>query len=133
MDAKESEGKILRIIRYRRAFIFAGWLLAFFAFIASIVSLFAEPGLFLNIILFLQGVLDIGIFLFAYGLAVIRGKRWHIFGLLIFVFFGSFVIGLFSMVGRETTIGYYIWAIGGVLSLSLIIILVTYWEKLLDG
>lgn len=75
MDAKaKDEGKIQRIIRYQRAFIFAGWLFAFFAFIASIISLFAEPGLILNIILFLQGVLDIGIFLFAYGLAAIREK-----------------------------------------------------------
>ena len=68
-----------------------------------------------------------------FGLAVARGKRWHLFGLLIIVFFGSFVIGLFSMVGKETTIGYYIWAIGGVVSLTLIVILVKYWEKLIDA
>ena len=118
---------------YKRALMIVGGLFAALGFIASIISFFMEPGLFLNIILFIQFILDIGIFLFAYGLALIQGRRWHIFGLLIFVFFGSFLIGLFSMVGRETTIGYYIWAIGGIISLLIIVILVTYWEKLLDG
>lgn len=134
MDARAKvTGKSQGVRWYKRAFILVGALLALFGFIASVVSLFVEPGLFLNIILFLQFIFDIGIFLFAYGLALIQGRRWHIFGLLMFVFFGTFVIGLFSMVGRETTIGYYIWAIGGVISLSLISILFTYWETLLDG
>ncbi len=119
--------------RYKKAFVLVGGFLAFFGFIASILSLFVKPGLFLSVILLLQFILDIGIFLFAYGLALAQGRRWHIFGLLNFVFFGSFVLGLFTMVGKETTIGYYIWAIGGVASLSLIVILTAYWEKLLDG
>ena len=126
-------GKLQRVRRYKQAFVLVGGILAFFGFIASIVSLFVKPGLFLSVILLLQFILDTGIFLFAYGLALLQGRRWHIFGLLLFVFFGSFVLGLFSMVGRETTIGYYIWAIGGVASLALIVILVAYWDKLLDG
>ncbi len=68
-----------------------------------------------------------------FGLAIFRGKRWQLFALLIIVFFGSFVIGLFSMVGKETNVGYYIWAIGGVISSLLVGILVIYWEELLDG
>ena len=128
-----TEGKSQRVRRYKQAFVLVGGFLAFFGFIASIVSLFVKPGLFLSVVLLLQFILDTGIFLFAYGLALAQGRRWHIFGLLNFVFFGSFVLGLFSMVGRETTIGYYIWAIGGAASLAIIVILVAYWDKLLDG
>lgn len=69
----------------------------------------------------------------AFGLAVARGRRWHLFGLLNIVFFGSLLVGLLSMVGQETTSGYYIWAVGGTISLLLIVILVTYWENLIDG
>lgn len=130
---RKFEGKPRLIMRYRRVFIAVGTLFTFLGFIASVKGLFVKNGLFLNIILFLQGVWGLGVFLFAYGLAVIQGKRWHIFGLLIFVFFGSFVVGLLSLVGRETAVGYYIWSVGGVISLSLIIILIIYWDRLLDG
>lgn len=134
MDAEAmAKDKSRKLSRYKQVFISAGAFLASLGFIASVICLFIKPGLFLSVILFLQGILDIGIFLFAYGLALKQGRRWHIFGLLLFVFFGSFVLGLFLMVGRESTIGYYIWAIGGVISLSIIILLITYWETLLDG
>ena len=118
---------------YKQSFILIGIFLSFFSLIASVTSLFTNSGIFLNVILVFQTVLGVGIFLYSYGLALIQGRRWHLFGLLIFVFFGSFLSGLFSMIGRESTIGYYIWAIGGVCSLSLIVILVKYWEKLLDS
>lgn len=68
-----------------------------------------------------------------FGLAVTRGKRWHLFALLILVFFGSFLIGLFSMVGKETNVGYYIWAVGGIFSVFLMAILFKNWEVLVDG
>jgi hypothetical protein len=129
----KTESKSGKIKRYGWVFVAVGGVLTALGFLASIVSFFIENSFFLNIILFLAGVWEVGVFLFAYGLALIQGKRWHIFGLLIFVFFGSIVAGLLSMAGRETNVGYYIWAIGGLVSLSLILILVIYWESLLDG
>ena len=81
----------------------------------------------------LYDVIGTAVGICGFGLAVACGKRWHLFGLLNIVFFGSLLIGLFSMVGKETNIGYYIWAVGGIISLSLIVILFTYWENLLDG
>lgn len=68
-----------------------------------------------------------------FGLAITFAKRWHLFALLIIVFLGSFLIGLFSMVGKETNVGYYIWAVGLILSILLIITLYWYWEDLVDG
>lgn len=101
--------------------------------IGAVISYLKEDKNFFLSLYSLYDSIGAAIGICGFGLAVLRGKRWHLFGLLIIVLFGSFVIGLFSMVGKETNIGYYIWAIGGVISLSLIVILVTYWEKLLDG
>ena len=68
-----------------------------------------------------------------FGAAVSRGDRGHLFGLLILILFGSLLIGLFSMVGRETNIGYYIWAVGGCISLSLILVLYIDWDEFPDS
>ena len=132
-DDVNGRAKPRKVSSYKQIFLLVGGFITFFGFIASFVSLFAEPGIFLKVILFLESIIGLGIFLFAYGLALAQGKRWHIFGLLNFVFFGSFVFGLFLMAGRETNIGFYIWAIGGVISLAIVLILVIYWDKLLDG
>lgn len=110
-----------------------GILLIPLGFIASIISYLKEGGNFFLILYSLYDFVGTAVGICAFGLAVSRGKRWHLFGLLIIVFFGSFLLGLFSMVGRETNIGYYIWAVGGVVSLSLIAILSIYWDKFLDG
>jgi hypothetical protein len=110
-----------------------GALLIPLGIIGAIISYLEKDGGFFHSLYSLYDFIGTAIGICGFGLAVARGKRWHLFGLLIIVFFGSFVIGLFSMVGKETNIGYYIWAIGGVISLSLIAILVVYWEKLLDG
>ncbi len=101
--------------------------------IGTLVKYLKEGGNFFSSLYSLYDFIGTAVGICGFGLAVARGKRWHIFGLLNIVFFGSLVIGLFSMVGKVTTIGYYIWAIGGVASLSLIAILVVYWDKLLDG
>ena len=110
-----------------------GILLILLGAIGIFVNFLKEGGNFFSILYSLYNLIGAAVGICGFGLAVVRGKRWHLFALLIIVFFGSLVIGLFSMVGRETNIGYYIWAIGGVVSLSLIVILVVYWEKLLDG
>lgn len=101
--------------------------------IGAILSYLKDGESFFLSLYALYDFIGTGIGICGFGLAISRGKRWHLFGLLIIVFFGSFVIGLFSMVGRETNIGYYIWAFGGFFSLSLLVILVVYWEELLDG
>ena len=126
------------VIWYGRAIQFLGALLLALGIIALIIA--AVVGLFLaewgnsfGALMALSDLWGIGLGIFAYGTGVASGKRWHLFGLLIFIFFGSFVIGIFSMAGRETNVGYYIWAIGGAISLSLLLILVVYWEQLLDG
>jgi hypothetical protein len=68
-----------------------------------------------------------------FGAAIARGKRWHLFLLLVVVFFGGLLIGLFSMVGKETNIGYYIWAIDVCFSIFLMTFLYKYWDVLADG
>src|SRR6476661_3768270 len=65
-----------------------------------------------------------------FGTTVARGVRDSLWGLLIIVAFASGLIGFLFMLGRNPEIGYYLWAIGGFFSLSLIFILVTYWKRL---
>lgn len=121
------------VIWYGRAIICLGVLCFTLSIVAAIGNYFIEDG---GVLLGLQTIYELGglsVTICGFGVAVSRGKRWHLFGLLILIFFGSFVIGLLVMVGRETGIGNYIWAIGGAISLSLILILVVYWKELLDG
>jgi hypothetical protein len=110
-----------------------GILLIPFGVIGAVLSYLKEGENFFLSLYSLYDFVGTAIGICAFGLAVSRGKRWHLFGLLIIVFFGSFLLGLFSMVGKETNIGYYIWAVGGILSASLIAILIIYWDKFLDG
>ena len=139
MNAEDKIGAVpTLVIWYGRAIQFLGILLLALGItaliIAAVLGLFlAEWGKSFGAITALSDLWGIGLGIYAYGTGVASGKRWHLFGLLILVFFGSFVIGIFSMAGRETSVGYYIWAVGGLLSLSLILILVVYWEQLLDG
>jgi len=130
---RKTQGAPKIVVWYGRVIICLGVIFFALGIVASIVNFLKEDGGILTSLDSLYEGVGLAISFYGFGLAVSRGKRWHIFGLLIFVFFGSFLIGLFSMVGRETTVGYYIWAVGGVVSLSLILILVIYWDKLLDG
>jgi hypothetical protein len=120
------------VVWYGRAIKYLGVLCLALGIVGAIGNFFTEGGV-LNTLLSLFDLWGIALGIYAFGIGVAHGKRWHIFGLLIFIFFGSFVIGLLVMAGRETSVGYYIWAIGGLISLSLILILVVYWEELLDG
>ncbi len=110
-----------------------GILLVPLGLIKTFVSYLKQDGEFFLSLYSFYDVIGTAIGICGFGLAVARGRRWHLFGLLNIVFFGSLLIGLFSMIGKETNIGYYIWAIGGTISLLLIVILVTYWENLVDG
>lgn len=118
------------IVWYGRIIMSLGVILIVLGILISILVLIA--GDFINSILIVHDIWGAGVGIFVYGVAVTKGKRWHLFGLLNIVFFGGFLIGLFSMVGRETSIGYYIWALGGLISLSIFLILVIYWNDLLD-
>lgn len=95
-------------------------------------ALFGDGG-FLSVIPGLYDVVEMSLGVCAFGSGLAYGKRWHLFGLLILVFFGSLVIGLFSMVGKETNVGYYIWGMGGVFSLVIGLTLFVNWEELKDG
>ncbi len=133
VERAKNNGKPEIVRWYGRVFLTIGTIIGILGFLASILNYFVEGNFLVNFFVGLEGLWTFGVFLVSYGIAVINGKRWHIFGLLILVFFGSFVIGLFSMVGKETNVGFYIWAIGGLISLSLILILYIYWDVLVDG
>lgn len=123
-----------RILTWVGGIIFGfGILLIPFGIIGAILSYLKGGENFFLSLYTLYDFVGAAIGISGFGLAVSRGKRWHLFALLIIVFFSSFVIGLFSMVGKETNAGYYIWAVGGTISTLLIAILVAYWDKLLDG
>ena len=134
MDVKHKTNSAPKIVVwYGRVIICLGVICFALGIVAIIGNYLKEDGDILNSLYSLYEFVGLAVSICGFGVAISRGKRWYIFALLILVFFGSFVIGLFSMVGRETTVGYYIWAIGGIISLSLISILIIYWERLLDG
>jgi hypothetical protein len=121
------------VVWYGRIIIAIGALFVPLGIIGTLVSYFSgDTGFFVSLYI-LHDSVGTAIGICGFGIAVANGRRWHIFGLLILIFFGSLVIGLFSMVGRETHIGYYIWAVGGMVSLSLLLILGIYSEELIDG
>lgn len=110
--------------------VFIGLLLVFTGIIFAFANLFRADGSILD---------SLGIFLSPpglgtckLGLEIRKGKRWPLYFLLVVIFFGSVVIGFFSMAGRETNIGYYIWGIGILLSGGTAILLAVYEKKLLN-
>ncbi|HQU83214.1 MAG TPA: hypothetical protein PKY59_08830 [Pyrinomonadaceae bacterium] len=134
MDAENAVKKTPKIvIWYGRTIILLGLLLIPTGIVKTISEYLGSESGFFESLHNLYEAISGAIGICGFGLAVSTGKRWYLFVLLIMIFFGSVVIGFFSMAGKETNIGYYIWAIGGAISLSILTILYVYWEELLDG
>ena len=92
-----------------------------------------QDGDILNSILTVSGVWGLAGGLCGFGIVVSRGLREILIVLLVLIGFGCGLVGFLFTLGRNSEIGYYVWAAGGFVSLSLVIILAVYWKKLPHG
>lgn len=134
MEEPHKTGKRPQILNWiGRAITCFGLLMIPLGIVGTIGKYFSNEEGFFSSLYGLYDFIGAAIGICGFGLAIARGKRWHLFFLLIIIFFGSFLVGLFSMVEKETNIGFYIWAVGVLFSLFLMIVLYKHWDGLVDG
>lgn len=120
------------LVWYGHAIFYLGVLFFPLGLVVGIGS-FLRDGDILNSILTVSGVWGLAVGMCGFGIAVARGLREVLIVLLIIIGFGCGLVGFLFTVGRNAEIGYYLWAAGGLVSLSLVIILAVYWKKLPHG
>ena len=84
----------------------------------------------LSSILMVADICGLAVGLCAFGIGVANAVRPVLIVLLIIIMFACGLVGFLLMLGKNPEYGYYLWAIGGILSLSLILILAVYWKRL---